>query len=195
MRVVAGRLRGRALRTVRGLAVRPTSDRVKTAVFDILGPTVRGARVLDLFAGSGALGIEALSRGAEKATFVECARGPLLVLQQNLQTLGLGQEAEVVQAEALHYLRRWQGPVQFDIVFADPPYDFQEHQSLLALVAGKELLAPGGLLVLEHRTGLEPQEPGGRLQLVRRKVFGITTVSWFAMHGESHEHGHLSRDV
>lgn len=195
MRVVAGRFRGRLLRTLPGKAVRPTSDRVRTSVFDIIGRTVEGARVLDLFAGSGALGIEALSRGASKVIFVEHSRRALKALEDNLRALGLTQEAEVVGTEALSYLRRWRGPVPFDIIFADPPYDFGGHQVLLGIVARKKLLAPGGFLVLEHRTGTILQDSIGQLQLTRRKVFGITTVSWFALLGERHEDSDISRDV
>ncbi|MDZ7337562.1 MAG: 16S rRNA (guanine(966)-N(2))-methyltransferase RsmD [candidate division KSB1 bacterium] len=196
MRVVAGRFRGRLLRTVRGQGVRPTSGRVRTTIFDVLGPTVQGARVLDLFAGTGSLGIEALSRGASKAVFVERSRRVLMALEQNLRALGLTQQdAEALCAEALSYLRRWQGPEPFDIIFADPPYDFVGYQALLALVAHNRVLAPAGLVVLEYRTGTVLPSRIGQLRLTKSKTFGTTSVSWFTLPREDHEDGDLSRDV
>jgi 16S rRNA (guanine966-N2)-methyltransferase len=123
MRVVAGAFKGRRLQAPRGQRTRPTSDRVREALFSMLG-SVEGARVLDLYAGSGALGIEALSRGAESAVFVERAAAAAVALGRNLEALGL--EQEVRRRDALAYVAsdaaRDDGP--FDLVFLDPPYDF-----------------------------------------------------------------------
>ena len=122
MRVVAGRHRGRALRAPPGRATRPTADRVREALFSILGPAaVEGAHVLDLFAGSGALGIEALSRGAASATFVERDRRAAATIRANLD--GLDAEAEVVVRDALAWLASQPPEAAFGLVFADPPYD------------------------------------------------------------------------
>jgi 16S rRNA (guanine966-N2)-methyltransferase len=147
-RVIAGRYGGRRLQAPPGAATRPTSDRVREALFSILGDRVEGARVLDLFAGSGALGLEALSRGAERATFVERAPGALAALRANVAALGPG--AEVVRADALRWLRTASaGARQYDLVFLDPPYR-------RAAALGAELsrllpavLAPGALVVSE----------------------------------------------
>jgi 16S rRNA (guanine966-N2)-methyltransferase len=119
MRVVAGEFRGRRLTAPRGTRTRPTADRVREALFSILGD-VSGARVLDLYAGSGALGIEALSRGAGEAVFVERDPRALAALRRNLDAVAVG--AEVVEGDALAFLRRDRGP--YDLVFVDPPYDF-----------------------------------------------------------------------
>jgi 16S rRNA (guanine966-N2)-methyltransferase len=147
-RVIAGRYGGRRLQAPRGAATRPTSDRVREALFSILGDRVGGARVLDLFAGSGALGLEALSRGAAQATFVERAAPALAALRANLAALGA--DAEVVRADALRWLRAAPaGARQYDLVFLDPPYR-------RAAALGAELsellpavLAPGALVVAE----------------------------------------------
>jgi 16S rRNA (guanine(966)-N(2))-methyltransferase RsmD len=121
LRVIAGRYGGRRLQAPAGAATRPTSDRVREALFSILGAHVDGAVVLDLFAGSGALGIEALSRGAARATFVESAPPALRALRGNLTTLGA--DAEVVRADALRWLRAASGGErQYSLVFLDPPY-------------------------------------------------------------------------
>ena len=130
MRVIAGTLGGRRLAAPPGRATRPTSDRVREALFSILAPRLSDARVLDLFAGSGALGIEALSRGAASATFVESSEAALRVLHRNLS--GLGVTAEVVRADAVRWLRA-SGDL-YDLVFLDPPYD-------LAARLGPELSA------------------------------------------------------
>jgi len=121
MRIVAGRHKGRRLRTPAGAGTRPTADRVREALFSILG-SVEGMRVLDLYAGSGALGLEALSRGAEAATFVDSARPALTAIRDNLDATG--EEGEVVAADALSWLRTVSGrDPRFDLVFCDPPYD------------------------------------------------------------------------
>ena len=139
MRVIAGAYGGRELIAPRGRATRPTSDRVREALFSILGERVRDARVLDLFAGSGALGIEALSRGAAEATLVDAAAGAIAAIRRNLQTLGI--EAEVVRAPALRFLEGARNRArQYDLVFVDPPYR-------LAPALGRELTAAIGPLL------------------------------------------------
>ncbi|HET8977489.1 MAG TPA: 16S rRNA (guanine(966)-N(2))-methyltransferase RsmD [Solirubrobacteraceae bacterium] len=121
MRVIAGTYGGRDLVAPRGRATRPTSDRVREALFSILGETVPGARVLDLFAGSGALAIEALSRGAAEATLVDDAPAAIGAIRRNLEALGV--QAEVVRAPALRFLRSAQRRArEYDLVFLDPPY-------------------------------------------------------------------------
>ena len=121
MRIVAGRWGGRRLTSPRGAATRPTADRVREALFSILGERVAGARVLDLFAGSGALGLEALSRGAAAATFVDAAPAAIRAVQGNLDALG--GEADVRRADALRFLRAAPGEArQYDLVLLDPPY-------------------------------------------------------------------------
>jgi 16S rRNA (guanine966-N2)-methyltransferase len=156
MRVIAGRHGGRRLQAPAGEATRPTADRVREALFSILGPRVEGARVLDLFAGSGALGIEALSRGAASATFVESSPAAVRVLRANLDALG--EDAEVVRADALRWLHgAARAARQYDLVLLDPPY---RRGAALGPGLGAALpavLADGAVVVAEsdHRVPLE----------------------------------------
>jgi 16S rRNA (guanine966-N2)-methyltransferase len=156
VRVVAGRLGGRSLRAVPGPATRPTSDRVREALFAVLGDRVEGARVLDLFAGTGALAVEALSRGAERAVLVEQAAPAVAVIRANLAALGLTGVATVRRTRAETYLRTQRdGP--FDLVFLDPPYAVGVGlvTGLLARLA-RGALAPGATVVVEAAARAEP---------------------------------------
>lgn len=185
MRVVAGRLGGRALKAPAGDATRPTGARVKEALFSILGD-LRGSRVLDLYAGSGALGIEALSRGAERAVFVENARPALACLRENLARLGLEGQAHVVAARVAEARRELESRGPFDLVLCDPPWRevdraFEELQAL----AARGLLARGGRLVLEHDAKAPPRVDEGRdagaraLVQVDRRRWGDTAITFF----------------
>ena len=147
-RIIAGRYGGRRIGAPPGTATRPTSDRVREALFSILGARVVDARVLDVFAGSGALGLEALSRGAASATFVETAPAALRALRANLEALGA--DAEVVRADALKWLRAASaGTRQYDLVFLDPPY--RQAEALGAGLSGllPAVLGPDALVVAE----------------------------------------------
>jgi 16S rRNA (guanine966-N2)-methyltransferase len=147
-RVIAGRYGGRRLHAPPGDATRPTADRVREALFSILGERVRDARVLDLFAGSGALGLEALSRGARAVTFVERAPAALKALRENLTALGA--DAVVERAEALRWLRGAPGAVrQYDLVFLDPPYRRAAELGAPLSELLPPVLAPGALVVAE----------------------------------------------
>ena len=148
MRIVAGRWGGRRLTTPRGAAVRPTADRVREALFSILGGAVEGARVLDLFAGSGALGLEALSRGAAEATFVDSAAASVAAVRANLEAVG--GEAEVRRADALRFLRAAAGETRhYDLVLLDPPYRLAERLGRELSEALPGVLAPAALVVSE----------------------------------------------
>jgi 16S rRNA (guanine966-N2)-methyltransferase len=157
MRIVAGAAKGRRLVAPKGDEVRPTADRVKEALFSSLQPLIPGARVLDLYAGSGGLGLEALSRGAEQVTFVERANGSLTALRRNIEVVGLP-GTTVVSDDAARTLRGEVPGGPFDLVFADPPYRLPKAQlaDLLADVVGH--LAPGGTVVVERaaRDGAPP---------------------------------------
>lgn len=184
MRVVGGSRRGRKLTAPVGEAVRPTSDRVREAIFDVLGSqlSLDGMRVLDLFAGTGAMGIEALSRGAASATFVEADAAAAAAIGENLAAVALdGPAATVVRQEALHYLQSLEslraagkGPT-FDLVFCDPPYSFDRWSELVSTL-------PCGLAVLESAAapsrGAVPdlQVPSGWM-VIRSKRYGGTLVT------------------
>ena len=182
MRVIAGRLGGRSLSAPRGLATRPTSDRVREALFSILGD-VTGAVVLDLYAGTGALGIEALSRGASRAVFVESARPAASVLRQNLAALGLMESGVVIAQPVDRALERVLSAGPFDLVLADPPYaSVREAAASLARLAaaGHRFLKPEGRVVLEHPGRDAPPEVGSLLSTGTRS-YGEASLSVYEL--------------
>ena len=178
MRVIAGKAKGRKLVAVPGDGTRPVSDRVKGAVFDTLGAEVVGARFLDLFGGTGSVGIEALSRGAEHVIFVERARKAVTTIERNLASTGLADRATVLHEDAFHYLNHAQEP--FDIVYVAPPqYEGLWAKALLALDAG-ELLTPMGQVVVQIHPKEAEELPLGELVLFRERQYGSTLVRFYA---------------
>jgi 16S rRNA (guanine(966)-N(2))-methyltransferase RsmD len=177
MRVVAGRCRGIALRGGHGPQFRPTAQIVKGSVFDTLYGRVQDAVVLDLFAGSGSLGIEALSRGATRAVFVEQDQKILKALRTNLNRCGVADQAEVVRADAMKYLERLiRSKKEFDVIFADPPYASKLSQRIAEAIdsAGRKICS---LLITE--SGEEYDIPsGGSLEKKRTRKFGQTIVTY-----------------
>lgn len=174
MRVIAGTARGRRLEAPAGSTVRPTTDRVKEALFSILMPYLRGATVLDLYAGSGALGIEALSRGAATATFIESDRRALDVIRRNLDSTRLAARADVRRGTLPAALSVVAGPV--DIVVTDPPYALDDGALAETLARVAMLLAPGGIVAVERdrRSGGPPWPADLGQQDPRR--YGDTTL-------------------
>jgi len=177
MRIVGGRLRGRALNSPASRAVRPTSERLRESIFDILahayGDPVAGARVIDLFAGSGALGIEALSRGAAFALFVEASAAARALIRTNIEALALAATTRIWRADAT---KLGKAPAQYSLAFLDPPYDESlAEPALRALVSGG-WLAEGALCVVEvnARASIEPPVP---LRLVEERVYGDTKIA------------------
>lgn len=171
MRIIAGRWRGRRLKPLRGRDVRPTTDRVREAWLAALGSDVEGAVVVDLFAGSGALGLEALSRGAGHVTFVDLSRGALRVLRANIELLGAGEVTRVVRADAIAYTKRMRRE-EIDLVLADPPYG----RGLAGRLLDRYRERPfAGALWVEHRSG-EESPPGSGFRL-RHRVYGDTTLT------------------
>ena len=149
LRIIAGEWKGRRLAPVSGRGVRPTSDRVREAWMSIIGTRIRGARVADLFAGSGALGLEALSRGAAHVTFVERSRTASRVLERNIRALGAGPRATLLCADVMAHLRALE-PFRYDLAFADPPYDSGYTAQLVTSHAGSPFARE---LWVEHRVG------------------------------------------
>lgn len=175
MRISAGEHRGRRLRSVKGVTTRPTSDLLRQAVFNVLGPRIQGARVLDLFAGTGSVGLEALSRGAATATFVEMDRRAVRTLQSNLETLNLAANARLIAGDVLRALKRLQAAGEaFDCIFLDPPYAGDLAARSIEILADGALLSDNGALVTQafHKTRL-PDQAG----LLRR--------TWHRRYGES----------
>jgi len=174
MRIIAGRWRGHGLKAVRGGRTRPTTDRVREAWMSALGPRLPEARVLDLFAGSGALGLEALSRGAREVVFVEKARPALQTLEANIRLLGAQEECRVIRGDAMAHVRKLE-PLAFDLALADPPYDRGLAARLLELFAREGFARE---LWVEHRTA----ESLPALEDLRQRRYGDTTISILAYH-------------
>ncbi len=183
MRIVGGTFKGRRLKTVKGSKTRPTSEKVREALFDILGGSVRGSQVLDLFAGTGAIGLEALSRGAAGAVFVESYRPAASAVRANIEMLGLRERTEVMALSYRAALARLNGrDRKFDIIVADPPYRFlegKENRNILSAAGKFDSLLPQGIFVLEHATNLEPVIPSSDWRRIRRKEYGQTCLSFF----------------
>jgi 16S rRNA G966 N2-methylase RsmD len=220
MRIIAGTLRSRPLRAPSGAGTRPTSDRLRETLFNVLAPRVEGAAFLDLYAGSGAVGIEALSRGARSAEFVEQGSAAIEVLRANSAQLGIGNRARIHPARVANWLRRAAAAsasglaepsakssdeaaepkspgggreVQvrkvevrgvFDLVFLDPPWEAaREYEIALALLGGsaRPLLAPGALVVAEHRRKLALESRHGLLERTRLLEQGDAALSFYAL--------------
>ena len=159
MRVISGTARGRRLREPAGSEIRPTTDKVKESVFNIIQFDVEGRRVLDLFAGTGQLGIEALSRGAASAVFTDVSPQAIRLVRQNLETCGFSDRAQVLQTDAQVYLA---GCGKFDIVFLDPPYDTDLLDRTLSAIFQFDILRQNGIIICECRAEhpiLEVPEP------------------------------------
>jgi 16S rRNA (guanine(966)-N(2))-methyltransferase RsmD len=152
MRVITGIYKGRRLKTLEGSAVRPTSDRMRETLFNILAPRIEDARFVDLCAGSGAVGIEALSRGAGHVTFVESSRKATTVISENLRHCEIRKGYTFIARDALVALRYFaQEKQQFDIFYFDPPYDSELYSPVLWQIARNNLLTEDGILIVEHR--------------------------------------------
>jgi len=178
-RIIAGRARNRPLRTLPGRGLRPTSERVRSALFSVLGQRVVGARVLDLYAGTGALGLEALSRGARWADFVEADPRACRLLRQNLADLGFASQGRVLCGRVEQALPRLEGP--YDLVLADPPYDLWPLDRLLTALGRPGLLAPEAVAVVEHSARRQPPDRVGPLVRRSSRTYGDTALTFYTL--------------
>jgi 16S rRNA (guanine(966)-N(2))-methyltransferase RsmD len=193
MRVIAGTYRSRRLRTLRGLALRPTSDRLRETLFNILGADVQDSVFVDLFAGSGAVGIEALSRGARRSVFVEHHPAAVKLLRANLESLGIAVSgprakafagsAEVIALDAVAGLEQLAARgLRADFVFADPPYaDSGAYSEVLNWLGDSKLLALGGRVILEHSRRQALPAVAGQLERGRMVQQGDAVLSFYAV--------------
>ncbi len=187
MRVITGTYRSRTLAAPPGMATRPTSDRLRETLFNVLAPRIQGARFLDLYAGSGAVGIEALSRGTTRTTFVERAAPAIKVLRANLEHLQITEGFRIHAESARAFLN---GPrshaVEYDIVFLDPPYDAAaEYEIVLNLLGGAAaaFLAPGAVVIAEHRKKEKLDLRYGTLERTRQLEQGDAALSFYEAQG------------
>ena len=184
MRITGGEFCGRPIKVPAGDKVRPTQDRVRSALFSMLAALVPGARMLDLFAGSGAVGLEAVSRGATEAVWVEADRRHVAILKGNVQSVGAA--GRVVGDDCLRWLRHAVGE-SFDLVFADPPYDWAlEHgfAEIAELLRTRQLLGAGGILVVEQPTELAAAAMAG-FEMLRDRAYGHTRLVMYRLQNET----------
>ncbi|MCP4694458.1 MAG: 16S rRNA (guanine(966)-N(2))-methyltransferase RsmD [Desulfobacterales bacterium] len=187
MRIIAGEFRGRKLRPLRGDRIRPTADRCREAIFNILSTRVQDALVLDLFAGTGALGLEALSRGARSALFLDNHRDSASVVKSNIQTCGVDGRARILRWDVLRNLNCLKSTEPgFDLVFMDPPYGKEMVRPVLTLLLDSGALARDAVIVAEHALSDPTPEalsgPSGRnprIELEDQRRYGKTLVSFF----------------
>jgi 16S rRNA (guanine(966)-N(2))-methyltransferase RsmD len=180
VRIIAGALKGRRLLTPKGATTRPTADQVRIALMDTLAPRLPGARVLDLYAGAGGVGLEALSRGAGEATFVEHDARAIAALRDNIAALGVAAVARVRRGDVLRELAAlYRAGERFDIVFLDPPYDAGLVETTLETLGGGGLLLAEGLVIAQHFTKRAPAERIGALSAFRTRRFGETTLTFY----------------
>jgi 16S rRNA (guanine966-N2)-methyltransferase len=185
MRIIGGEARGRRLQAPRGGATRPTGDRVKQTLFDILAPRIRDSRFLDVFAGAGGIGLEALSRGASRVVLVDHDRAAVQAIQANLALLGAAARAQVVRQEARVALASMSDTgVRFDIVYLDPPYDSPLYEEILQQVGETHLLEDDGLLIAEHFHKRELPETIGGLGRARIVKIGDHRLSFYRREAE-----------
>ncbi|HEY8909213.1 MAG TPA: 16S rRNA (guanine(966)-N(2))-methyltransferase RsmD [Desulfosporosinus sp.] len=177
MRIIAGEMRGRQLTAVVGMQTRPTSDKVKGAIFNVIGDKVRDARVLDLFAGTGNLAIEALSRGAREAVLVEKSRTAHLVIRRNLEQIGVGHQAKLLMMDAFLYLKRYPDEV-FDLIFLDPPYHRELVPEALATLSQQSYLTPSGVIIAETSKDEELNVDSLPFEIRKTGKYGDTLV-WY----------------
>lgn len=174
MRVITGTARGRRLATPENMDIRPTNDNVKESIFNIIQFDIEGRRVLDLFSGTGQLGIECLSRGAAEAVFVDNSPAALKIVKKNLETCGL--KGSVVRGDAIEYLKHAKS---FDIIFADPPYDSDLYEKVLETVNFVDLLSDGGIIICESRKERILPEMSAPYHRVKDYVYGKIKITIF----------------
>ncbi|WLV26004.1 16S rRNA (guanine(966)-N(2))-methyltransferase RsmD [Aciduricibacillus chroicocephali] len=179
MRVIAGEMKGRRLDAVPGSATRPTTDKIKESIFQIMGPYFDGGICLDLFAGSGSLGIEALSRGMDEAIFVDKNPKAVQVIKQNLQTLKIEEHAEVFRADAFRALQAIaKRGLKFKLILLDPPYGKVDYCKLIEVIEASSLLDDGGIIYAEHEPGEKVPESTSTLHITKQtdysRSIGIT---------------------
>ena len=185
VRIIAGAARGRKLDTLEGLETRPTLDRVKEAVFGSLQFQIPHAEVLDLFAGSGNLGLEAASRGAKRVVFNDRNPACVAIIRKNLETLRLDTQTEVLNLDYTAAIdRQRQNGDAFDLVFCDPPYREGLTDDILFRLFSAKLIRPGGRVMLEHAAELAPASKAGLYRVVKTKRFGKCGYSLIEEDGE-----------
>ncbi|MFC4320295.1 16S rRNA (guanine(966)-N(2))-methyltransferase RsmD [Litchfieldia salsa] len=192
MRVISGICKGRPLKAVPGTSTRPTTDKVKEAIFNMIGPYFDGGIALDLFGGSGGLGIEALSRGIEKTIFVDKEFKAIQTIKENVGNCEFGSRVEIYRNDATRALKALiKREIQFDYIFLDPPYNHQQLEALIMVISDHHLLAEHGYIVAEHDYEVELSNTLGKYSRMKYEKYGITAISVYGNKGleGSNTHG------
>ncbi len=188
MRVVAGTLKGRSIKAVKGTNTRPTTDKVKENVFNIIGPYFDGGLALDLFGGSGNLGIESLSRGIERVIFVDRDNVAIQTIKQNIKELKMEDKVEVYRNDAFKALKAIvKRGLKFDLIFLDPPYKGQRINEIIEFISKNNLLNPGGIIMAECLKEDELHTTVGEIVSCKREVYGITAITIYHLPDERRE--------
>ncbi|MCC7404343.1 MAG: 16S rRNA (guanine(966)-N(2))-methyltransferase RsmD [Bdellovibrionales bacterium] len=180
MRIIAGKFRGRRLASFQASHIRPTTDRVKESIFNKIAAHLPEARVLDLFSGTGNLGIEAISRGASEVTFVEKSGKSLQILNKNLALLGINSGVTVRKDDVLDFVKKYSGPA-FDVVLADPPFTEKIAHPVMEILSQHPLVVPGGVIIIESSRHEPIGEQYPPFNFLDRRDFGDKNVSFFTM--------------
>jgi 16S rRNA (guanine966-N2)-methyltransferase len=182
MRVIAGIYKGRRLKTIEGLSVRPTSDRLRETIFNTLTPRIEGARFADVCAGSGAVGVEALSRGARHVTFIESSLKAARIISENLRNCGIRKDYRVINRDVIRALKSLASEkAQFDIIYFDPPYNSELYTPVMWVIAKHDLLAENGVVIVEHRRQSPLQPNYERLRPYRQLAQGESHLTFFGV--------------
>ena len=186
MRIIAGALKGRRLKPPSWEGLRPTSDKLRETLFNILAARIANARVLDLYAGTGAIGIEALSRNAAHVTFVEHDRRAQALIEENLAHCGVAQGYAIIRASVARGLETLRAQPAFDIVVLDPPYAIQHSETVDGVMAvAANVMAPDGVLILEHARKRHAPETAGQLVRSREVLSGDSALAFYKLRGRS----------
>ncbi|ATF25306.1 MULTISPECIES: 16S rRNA (guanine(966)-N(2))-methyltransferase RsmD [Brochothrix] len=182
MRVVAGSVRNHQLKAVPGDKTRPTTDKIKESMFNIIGPYFDGGKALDLFAGSGGLGIEALSRGIEETVFVDQAAPAIKIIQENIAKCHLEERAIVKKGEALQTLKQLGASGEsYQLIFLDPPYNFHEMDALLIKIEELKMVTTSSIIIVEHEKTYELEDTIGGFKRFKQALYGITSLSFYEL--------------
>jgi 16S rRNA (guanine966-N2)-methyltransferase len=178
VRVIAGIAKGRTLKAVPGIGTRPTTDKVKEAIFSMIGPYFDGGLGLDLFAGTGGLGIEAISRGLDRVVFIDLEKTSIQVIQDNLKSIGFTDQAEVYRNEAMRALKVLaKRGLKFDLIFLDPPYKMKQVDEILLQMQQMDMIQERATVLVEHEAAHTYADSIGRFHVRKRTSYGETAIT------------------
>ena len=178
MRIIAGIHRSRSLESVCGEVTRPTSDKIKEAVYSSIGPYFEGGVILDVFGGSGAVALEAISRGMEKAYIIDDNFAAIQVIKRNVAILKEEKRVEVIKTHYRNALKRLMD-MRFDIIYLDPPYAMEVYDEIITFIVNEKMLNPTGILICESRNDLQMKNQYGNLKKTKEKEYRLTKITYF----------------